>query len=101
MSLQNPSNNKHFVALLYACISTIIALIISLLIGATFGTTYRERSTIYLILLGWSICGAFVIYQCTQKETGTISIRKILLWVFALWIWPIFFIQLLRRKNSS
>lgn len=98
MSLPKTSHQPNFTALTYACVSTIFALVISLCIGVMCGDTYRQRATIYCVLLLWSCCGAITIYFCTQKESGKITVKKLILWIIALWLWPIFLLRYLKRS---
>ena len=59
------------------------------LLGDLFGGGYGLRAGIYAALLLYVVAGAGVLFvRVARHETRPLSLGRVALWFFSLWLWP-------------
>ena len=59
------------------------------LLGDLFGGGYGLRAGIYAALLVYVVAGAGVLFvRVARHETRPLSLGRVGLWFFSLWLWP-------------
>lgn len=84
----------------------VLAVVLSILVSATvaghLGGEYSTRVWIYTAAVLWVIVGAVVVFMLTHKaETGTLSLRRVLLWTASIWLWPVFALRYWPRRPDD
>ena len=81
----------------------VLAVLLSVMLSATIasqvGEDYETRAWIYTFAVLWVLAGAVVVFMLTLRaETGTLSIKRVLLWTASIWLWPVFALRYLPRR---
>lgn len=84
--------------------AVVIAVIVSIMLAATvagqLGGSYETRALVYTGFVLWVLLGAAVMFVLAHRgESGRLSVRRVLLWVATIWLWPLLMLPYLRRKN--
>jgi hypothetical protein len=71
-------------------LSVLIAAYAGQFIGDAAGGDYGTRATAYLVLLAHVVVGAIVLFvKVARHETRPLSVRRVLVWLASLWLWPL------------
>ena len=82
-------------------LSVLIAAYAGQLIGDAAGGEYGLRATIYLVLLAHVVVGAVVLFvKVARHETQPLSMRRVLVWLASLWLWPLLLLAASRRPPA-
>ncbi len=84
--------------------AVLIAVVLSIMLAATvagqLGGSYETRAGVYTGFVLWVLLGAAVMFVLAHRgESGRFSAARVLLWVATIWLWPLFMLMYLRRKN--
>ncbi len=67
-------------------------------IGDLLADSYALRTALYCGLLLYLLVGAAVLFtRVARHETRSLSLRRVLLWLASLWLWPLL---LLRKRRA-
>jgi hypothetical protein len=70
-------------------LSVPIAALLGRWLGDAWGDSYALRAGIYGALLLYVVVGTGVLFvRVARHETQAISLRRLLLWLASLWLWP-------------
>ncbi|MBL8329634.1 MAG: hypothetical protein JNJ71_12325 [Rubrivivax sp.] len=71
-------------------------------LGDWLGGTYGARVTVYGLLLLYVLVGAVVLFvRVAQHETTPLSVKRVLLWLASLWLWPALLLAGRRKRPVS
>lgn len=101
MSLNNDPLWKLRHALAGVGLALLLSVFVSALagrwLGDLFADSYALRVSIYGGLLLYAVVGAVVLFvKVAVHETKVLSLRRLGLWTFSLWLWPL----LLAARNK-
>ena len=84
--------------LLALALSVPIAALLGRWIGDALGGSYAWRAGTYALLLLHLVIGTVVLFvRVARHETRPLSLRRLLLWLASLWLWPALFVA---RRGS-
>lgn len=71
-------------------LSVPLAALVARGLGDAFGGSYGVRAAIYSVVLMYLVVGAGVLFaKVARHETRALSLRRLLLWLASLWLWPV------------
>ncbi len=82
-------------------LAVLLSVMVSAMVAGQIGDDYATRAWIYTASVLWVVVGAVVVFMLTHRgESKTLSVGRVLLWTASIWLWPVFALRALQRRNS-
>jgi nitrate/nitrite transporter NarK len=83
-------------------LSVPISALVGRVLGDALGDSYGARVAVYGVLLLYVIVGAVVLFvRVAQHETTPLTLRRAVLWLVSLWMWPGLLLAGRRRSDPD
>lgn len=87
-------------------IAVVLSIMVAAMAAGQLEGDYETRAFIYTGCVLWVLLGAAVMFMIAHRgegarESGRLSVARVLLWAATIWLWPVFLLLSRRRKADG